>query len=261
LVTTFITLFIAAILIGWIASMIGVGGGVFMVPFMTLLHYAPTTQVAVGTSLAVIIFNSISSTVSYTRQRVVDFRLGLMIMPTATVGSWLGAFLTRFISSGELAVAFGIFLIYVAVIMLLGKGPKEVALWIKRPTSDGDGESFSLWATGVIGLLAGLAAGFFGIGGGAVMVPTMTLLLGTDIIKAVATSLFVMGPSALIGSIQHYFQGNLRFDLAIPLALGIIIGAQLGAFTTTRVPKTLLQRLFGIVLLYSSLNMIWEGLH
>ena len=245
---TFLTLFVAAILIGWVASMIGVGGGVFMVPLLSIFQYVPTTQMAVGTSLAAIVFNSISSTVSYTRQRVVDFRLGFLLMPTATVGAWLGAYLTRFISSKGLAVAFGIFLIYVAGIMLLGKKPK----------ADGD-VKFSPLAAGLVGFVAGLAAGFFGIGGGAVMVPAMTLLLGTDIVRAVATSLFVMGPSALIGSIQHAFQGNLRLEFAIPLALGIIIGAHLGAFTTTRIPKPVLQRLFGVVLIYSAFNMIWQG--
>ena len=256
---TFLTLFVAAILIGWVSSMIGVGGGIFMVPLLKIFQYVPTTQMAVGTSLAAIVFNSISSTVSYTRQHVVDFRLGLLLMPTATVGAWTGAYLTRFISSKGLAVAFGIFLIYVAGIMLLGKEPKEVAVWLRRRSADG-AERFSPVATGLVGLIAGLAAGFFGIGGGAVMVPAMTLLLGTDIVRAVATSLFVMGPSALIGSIQHAFQGNLQWELALPLALGIMVGAQLGAFTTARVPKPFLRRLFGVVLVYSAFNMIWQGL-
>lgn len=258
---TFLLLFVAAILIGWVSSMIGVGGGIFMVPLLTIFQYVPTTQVAVGTSLAAIIFNSVSSTASYARQRVVDFRLGLLLMPTATVGAWLGAYLTRFISSKGLAIAFGIFLVYVAGIMLLGREPKEVALWLRGRLMHSDGENFSIWGGGAVGLIAGLAAGFFGIGGGAVMVPAMTLLLGTDIVRAVATSLFVMGPSALIGSIQHAFQGNLRLEFAVPLALGIILGAQLGAFTTTRVPKIFVRRLFGAVLLYSAFNMIWQGFH
>jgi len=255
----FLTLFGAAILIGWVSSMIGVGGGIFMVPLLKIFQYVPTTQIAVGTSLAAIVFNSISSTVSYTRQGVVDFRLGLLLMPTATGGAWLGAYLTRFISSNGLAVAFGMFLVYVAGIMLWGKEPKEVALWLRKRSADGN-ERFSAPAAVLVGLISGLAAGFFGIGGGAIMVPAMTLLLGADIVRAVATSLFVMGPSALIGSTQHAFQGNLQWELLLPLALGIIAGAQLGAFTTTRVPKVFLRRLFGVVLIYSAINMIWQGL-
>lgn len=254
---TFFVLFVLAVLIGWVSSMIGIGGGIFMVPLLKFF-YVPTTQMAVGTSLAAIIFNSLSSTLGYARQRVVDFRLGLSLMPTATVGAWLGAYLTRFISSSGLAVAFGSLLIYVSGIMLLGKEPQALGLRIHRAYDDSEG--LSNLAIGLIGLITGLAAGFFGIGGGVVMVPAMTLLLGEDMVKAVATSLFIMGPSALVGSIQHHLQGNLRIELAIPLALGIILGAQLGAFTTTRISKVFLRRLFGIVLLYSAINMIWRSL-
>ncbi len=271
----FFGLVVAAVAIGGVASMIGVGGGVFMVPLLAFF-FVPTTQVAVGTSLAAIVFNSLSSTLGYARHRAVDFRLGLWLLPTATGGAWLGAYLTNFISSAGLSIAFGLFLIYVALIMIGGKEPKEVAAWLRakpKPKPDNPSAStahghvnkdetkaFSPLAAGLVGLIAGLASGFFGIGGGAVMVPAMTLLLGVDILRAVATSLFVMGPSALIGALQHYAQGNVRLEYALPLALGIVVGAQLGAYTATRVPKPFLRRLFGVVLLYSAFNMIWRGL-
>jgi len=251
-------LFGAAVFIGWVASMIGVGGGIFMVPLLAFF-YVPTTQIAVGTSLAAIIFNSLSSTLGYARQGVVDFPLGLMLMPSSTLGAWLGAYLTEFISSEGLSLAFGLLLVYVAGLMLWGKTPKDLAARFQSRTSEG--RVIYRWPPVVaVGGLAGMAAGFFGIGGGIVMVPAITLLLGADIVRAVATSLFVMGPSALIGSIQHAFLGNLRVEFALPLALGIILGAQLGSFTSTRLPKLLLQRLFGIVMLYSAINMIWKGL-
>lgn len=145
--------------------------------------------------------------------------------------------------------------------MLLGREPKEIAVWLKHnPTSSSGKVHYNPWAILIVGLVAGMAAGFFGIGGGIVMVPAMNLLLGSDIVTAVSTSLFVMGPSALIAAFQHWFQGNLIFKWAIPLALGIILGAQLGAFLTTKVPKVRLRQLFGLVLLYSSINMIWKGL-
>lgn len=255
-------LFGAAIAIGAVASMVGIGGGIFMVPLLAFF-YVSTTQEAVGTSLAAVVFNALSSTASYTRQRLVDFKLGLALMPTSMIGGWLGAVATRYISSGGLAVAFGLLLIYVAVLMLSGKAPSN-SLQVHKFTSWqvrlANRQTVLGWVfMALIGFLAGVAAGFFGIGGGIVMVPAMALLLGTDIVIAVATSLFVMGPSTLIATVQHWAQGNLVLSLAIPLALGIIVGAQLGSWATARVPQVRLRQLFGLVLLYSAANMIWKG--
>lgn len=237
--------------------MVGVGGGIFMVPLLVFLNLVNTTQAAVGTSLAAIVFNSLSSTIAYSRQGKIDYKFALALLPMALVGAWLGAFATEFVSSEALSIAFGVLLLYVGGLMLAGKEPKELGLLLKRGL-DPHGKPSPLLGT-VVGLIAGVAAGFFGIGGGIVMVPAMNIFLGAEIVSAVATSLFVMGPSALIAAVTHFFQGNLHIDLAIPLALGIIIGAQLGAWSTTRVSKIFLRRLFGVVLLYSAVQMIWKG--
>jgi uncharacterized membrane protein YfcA len=254
----------AAVFIGLIASMIGVGGGIFMVPLLSLSHIAKTTQEAVGTSLATIIFTSISSSLAYRSQKVLDLRLGLWLMPGAALGTWLGAFLTQFISSGRLSVAFGIFMLYPAAMMLRGRQPREIALLFRRSRAEGTYNPVEIL---ILGVGAGLAAGFFGIGGGIVMVPAMAILLGLDMVQAVATSLFVMGASSLTGAIQHWLQGNVLLDLqnpwvspVLPLILGITIGAQLGPRISVKMPKARLRQLFGLVLLYSSVNMILNGI-
>ena len=247
----------AAIFIGLIASMIGVGGGIFMVPLLSLSHLVGTTQEAVGTSLAAIIFTSLSSSLAYRRQRVLALRLRQAEMPGAVLGAWQAPNLTRFISSGWLSIAFGLFLFYPAGMMLRGKQPREIALLFRRSRAEG---RYHPLEAALLGLGSGLAAGFFGIGGGIVMVPAMAIFLGLDIVQAVATSLFVMGPSALIGSLQHLLQGHVHLELALPLILGIIIGAQLGPRISVRMPKARLRQLFGLALLYSAVNMILNGL-
>jgi len=255
---SFIILLVAGFIIGSISSLIGIGGGAFMVPLLALF-YVHTTQVAVGTSLAVIIFNSLSSTLGYARRRVIDFRLGLTLMVTTIPGAWLGAYLTRFISSGGLSVAFGVLLIGVAFIMLAGQEPKGLALKLRGHTPAED-PIYDWPVVALVGLLAGLSMGFFGIGGGIIMVPALLLLLGCEITTAVATSLFVMGPSALIGSMQHALQADIRWMYFLPLMLGIIGGAQLGVFSSSHIPQQRVRQLFGLVLLYSAANMIWKGL-
>jgi len=247
----------AALFIGLIASMIGVGGGIFMVPLLSLLGFVATTQEAVGTSLAAVVFTSLSSTLAYRAKRVIDFKLGLWLMPVTILGAWTGAYLTRFISSGGLSMAFGVLLLYPAAMMLRGRPPREIArLFRKSPAGSG----YNSIEVFLLGLGAGLASGFFGIGGGIVMVPAMAIFLQLGIVEAVATSLFVMGPSALIGATQHFFQGNLHPELALPLILGIIIGAQLGPRLSTRMPRSRLRQLFGLALLYSAVNMILSGI-
>lgn len=261
-ILSFLILAGVAIPIGWIASMIGVGGGIFMVPLLALFfsHDVPTTQVAVGTSLGAIIFTSISSTAGYARQKVVDFKLGFTLMPSALAGALLGAYLTELISSDHLALVFGLILLYIAILMLWGKAPKDLATRFAKVDEEGNSKPPTLLVIAV-GLIAGTASGFFGIGGGIVMVPALTILLGVDIVVAVATSLFVMGPIALLGTIEHALLDNVRYLYATALAIGIIIGAQLGSFVSTRVPKVFLRRLFGVVLIWSAYNMISKGLN
>ena len=111
-----------------------------------------------------------------------------------------------------------------------------------------------------IGLVAGTATKLFGVGGGTVFVPSLVVFLGLGIVKAVAVSLFVMVPTALVGTITSWFQGTLLVGLALPLILGIVIGAQIGPRVGARVSKVRLRQLFGLVLLYAAVNMILKGI-
>ena len=251
----FLTLFFVAIVIGFLASLLGVGGGIFMVPLLLLARFVPTIQEAVGTSIAGVVFTSISSTIAYLFRRAIDFRIGLLLMPTTVLGAWIGARLTEVINAKVLSIAFGVLLLYPVVMMIQGKQPKDIPFSLK-----GRAEGIRLYATtAILGLIAGTAFGLFGIGGGTVMVPTLAVFLGLDIITAAATSLFVMIPSAIMAATQHWLQGDLRPELALPLILGLVIGAQIGPRVGHRIPKRRLRQLFGIVLLYAAINMIIKG--
>jgi len=253
---TFLTLFFAAIGIGGFSSLLGVGGGIFMVPLLTLAGYVPTIQQAAGTSIAGVVFTSISSTIAYVLRRAIDFRIGLILMPTTIIGAWCGARLTDVINAHWLSIGFGILLLYPVAMMIQGKQPKEIGLSLH-----GQIQGIKLYGVGgLIGLIAGTASGMFGIGGGTVMVPALAVFLGLDIVTAAATSLFVMVPSAMMGTYQHWVQGNVHPELALPLILGLIIGAQIGPRIGPHIPKRRLRQLFGVVLLYAAINMIVKGL-
>lgn len=249
-------LVVTGAVIGTISSMIGVGGGILMVPLLSFF-FVGTTQEAVGTSLAAVIVTSVFSSIRYHQQKVIDVKLALWLMPNVIMGAWLGAWLTQQISSHGLALAFGALLMYPALMMVTGREPKEIAKFLGSASA---GAPLHHPAKIIlIGWVAGVASGFFGVGSGILMVPALAILLGVDMLQAVATSLLVMGPSALVGSIQHWFLGHLHFEFMLPLAAGIVVGAQVGPGLAMRMPRKRLRQAFGVVLTYAGLNMIWKG--
>lgn len=252
---TFIPLFFVAIAIGVSASLLGIGGGVFMTPLLLLGGFVATQPEAAGTSIAAVVFTGLSASIAYYRRRVIDLRIGLIFMVPAIAGVFLGFHVGNIVSAAWLTIAFGAFLLYPAALMLLGKSTKE----LRRDAAErASGIRFYLLAA-VLGLVAGTVTKLFGIGGGTVFVPSLVLFLGLDIVTAVATSLFVMIPTAAIGSGLSHVQGTLHPEFALPLILGIVIGAQIGPRIGSRIPKVRLRQLFGVVLLYAAANMILKG--
>jgi|Deesub1362A_J573_1020465.scaffolds.fasta_scaffold08912_4 hypothetical protein len=269
---SFLSIAFAAILIGFFASMMGVGGGIFIVPMLTLI-FSFSAESAVGTSITAVVFTSISSSIVYFRKRLIDYRLGAILIITSLIGVRLGALATAKVHSEVILLAFGLLLLYPSIMMIRGKKPSEIVNIFKnssRASSSGytrrvelGGEVFeygySSLSALILGLGAGFASGFLGIGGGTVMVPSMVLLLGIPMIVAVATSLFVMIPTSILGAYTHFTLGNVNFGYAIPLILGVFIGAQVGARTAQKLPAIRLRQIFGILLLYASLRMIWSA--
>jgi len=253
---TFFALFPIAIAIGFIASILGLGGGVFMTPLLLLAGFAATQPDAAGTSVAAVVFTGISASIVYFRSKVIDYKIGMMFMPTAIAGVFLGKYIIAAVNPSWLTIAFGVFLLYPMGMMLLGKTPKDANVRLKGWSS---GVRYYILVA-VIGLVAGTATKLFGIGGGTVFVPSLVVLLGIDIVTAVATSLFVMVPIALISAITSWTAGTLHWALALPLILGIIIGAQIGPRVGKRIPKKRIRQIFGVVLLYAAVNMIYKGI-
>lgn len=245
-------LVLAGIGIGLLGSLLGVGGGIFMVPLLLLSGLVTVAQEATGTSIVGVLATGISGSIGYFLRRQVPWRLALALVPGALGGSYLGAFLAGKISSGSLALAFGLFLLYPATVLLLGKAPKELGkVWGRKDIPP--------YLALLVGLLAGTASSLFGIGGGVIMVPAL-IWLGLPIVQAVAGSLFVMVPTATLATVLHALAGRTHWDFGLSLAAGILIGGQLGPALAVRLPQRTLRRLFSLVLFYSAANMIRRGL-
>jgi len=253
---TFLALFAAAIAIGFTASLLGLGGGVFMVPLLLLGGFVSTQPLAAGTSIAAVLFTGISASIAHFRRKAIDFRIGLLFMPSAIGGVFLGRLIVAEVDAGWLTLAFGVFLLYPAATMLLGRTSKDMSTRTEGRLS---GWPFYLLVV-LLGFAAGTATKLFGIGGGTVFVPSLVLILGLDIVTAVAVSLFVMIPTAALSAATSWIDGTLRLELAIPLVLGIVIGAQIGPRIGSRIPKHRLRQLFGLLLVYSAVSMFLKAI-
>ncbi len=252
-------LIVFGFLIGIVASMTGVGGGIFIVPLLTFFYGFSVTQDATGTSLTAIIFTATASTINYARQKRIYYRTGVVLVaatgPGALLGSWVA---TNVVKSRELAVIFGFFLVFVSIRMIItvlkagtrnGKAAERTdsdLLRSGRPIVMGVGLSF----------FGGLASGLLGIGGGTLIVPIMATIMYMPIHYATATSMFTMIFTSIIGDISYFQNNNVNLQFALLLAAGTILGAQVGAHTSKKISGRNLSLIFSIILLIAGLNMI-----
>jgi len=248
-------------LVGTVASMVGVGGGVFIVPLLTLVfNFSPSN--AVGTSLATIVFTSLASTANYSRQKRIYCKTGLILAITTVPGAILGAHLTSIIEAQLLGLIFGSFILLVALRMIFKLNFSKNRRSDTEKSNPVDSES-SLFERKnkvllgvVLGFFGGLSSGLLGIGGGSLMVPIMVLAMGIPMHITVATSMFTMIFTSTFGVIEHFRLEHIHFDYALLLVIGTIFGAQLGAYASKRISSRNLRRIFGAVLIIVSIRMI-----
>jgi uncharacterized membrane protein YfcA len=240
---------------GLASGLLGVGGGFVMVP--ALVYMTGTTQrEANGTSLAVIIPVAIVGATILGRGHQVDLQVGLVLALGAVGGAVLGARLTRRISDIGLRRAFGIVAVVAGLVMigesvLRATGSHTNLAGFLHPTG------ISLWLVAlVVGAVAGVLSGLLGIGGGAVMVPALTLLIAMSQHLAQGTSLLVIIPTAISGSITHFRMGNIRLESAAWLSAGGVVGAVAGAYIALASPDAILRLLFGCYLAFTGARML-----
>jgi len=245
--------------IGTAASMTGIGGGIFIVPLLTIM-YEFSPQHAVGTSLTTIIFTSMAAAINYSRQKRIYYKTGLILIVTTAPGAYLGAWLTSIIPAQQLGLIFGFFLFFVALRILWSSNSSRKKELNTEKTVNSEEELFQFKNRLIVGALlsffGGLASGLLGIGGGVLIVPIMTLVMGMSIHVAVATSMFSMIFTSISGVTQHYLLGNINPEFALLLALGTIFGAQLGAYTSKRLSGRNLQIIFGLMVILFGVQML-----
>jgi uncharacterized membrane protein YfcA len=255
-------------LVGVAASLVGIGGGTFMVPILLIVYGFSPTQLATGTSLTVIIFTAIASTVNYWRQKRIYFKTGLVLAATTAPGAVLGSFLADILPSDTLAFIFGFFLMFMAARIMIDLNRLRSKSQSLQDNSEqraikSDAEILMTrktvaWGTG-LSFFGGLTAGLLGIGGGVLVVPIMMFAVGMPIHIATATSIFTMIFTSSAAVPKYYVVGRINLEYALLLAAGSIVGSQLGAYTSKRVSGKNLRRIFAVILIIVGLKMLLDN--
>lgn len=220
---------------GFLGGVAGVGGGIVMIPLMTWLQKLTQHQ-AHGTSLVAIVFSASIGAATYFMRGDVNWRASLLMAATAVFTARIGARFAHSLPEKKLRKAFGIFLVFASV-MLLVKNSLPISA-----TGPSQWTGIPLFL--LIGAATGFLSGMMGVGGGVVMVPLMVIIGGMGQHIAQGTSLLAMVPAATAGAVTHYRLGNVRTDIAWGLVLGSLAGGYAGAGTAALLPDQILRAIF-----------------
>ncbi len=260
-----ILVFVGGVIAGTFGVMLGLGGGVFLIPFLVLVLDVPMHQAIAASIVAVIATSSAGAAMNLERQTV-NIRLGILLETTTVVGAILGGVTASLLSGPVLARIFGVLLLIVSALMLWRLRPVEESVDMNGmlpasffDESRGAVVSYSVHrvpATMGISFFAGNLSGLLGVGGGIFKVPAMTLLSGVPMKAAAATSNFMIGVTAAAGAYIYFAHGYVDPFLVSPAILGVLVGAVVGVSLTKRINTRLLTFLFVLVLLFASSQLL-----
>lgn len=260
-----IYLIVGGLVAGTLAGLLGVGGGVIMVPLLVSLGFQPV--VAVGTSTVAIIITAVAGTVQNARMGYGQLGKILSLGIPAAFMAPLGSYLAAQLPGKWLLIAFATMLLTNIYLMQLRSNLKEKSDTALNSLSfqDKNQRNRSLilqhWAAVIlIGTTAGLMAGLFGIGGGVIMVSLQVLLLGDKIKTAIQTSLGVIVITAVSATLGHAVQGNVALIPGMILGLGGIVATQFSTRLLPRLPNQVVIMLFNIFMLVMSGYIYYQAL-
>jgi uncharacterized membrane protein YfcA len=262
-----LVLFAAGAGAGTLGALLGLGGGVFLVPFLVLVLHVPM-RVAVGISLTTVIATSSVVSAGTAGRHLMNMRLGMALEVATTAGALAGGLITRMLSQSALQALFGLVAAATAIVMLGRMGTRNVILDVTADPGRLGGRFFEQESGGEViyrvrrlplGLLASVAAGgvstLLGIGGGIVKVPVLNAWCGVPLRAAAATSAFMIGVTATAGAVIYFARGDIIPPMAAATVLGVLAGSRGGFAVAERARARWLKLLMATVLFVVSALM------
>ena len=268
-------IFGTAVVAGLMGSLTGLGGGVLIVPLLTV-GFGLDIRVAIGASIVSIIATSSGAAATYVRDHLTNVRIGMLLEMGTTLGGLTGAFVTGYLPSGALFALFGIVLLASAIPMVrkLGEevprgvvsdGPARALRLASSYPDRSSGQEIPYEVRGVpAGLsmmyFAGVFSGLLGIGAGALKVLAMDTAMRLPMKVSTATSNFMIGVTAAASAGVYFWRGDVVPVVAAPVALGVLAGSLVGAQLLLRFPNVTVRLIFIPVLAGVGIEMLLRGI-
>ncbi|AKG73106.1 sulfite exporter TauE/SafE family protein [Salinicoccus halodurans] len=256
---------ILLLLIGIIASvigaLIGIGGGVIIVPSLIFLGNSTdiiegmSVQNAVGTSSLTLVFTGLFSMLAYGKSKTVDMKSGMLFSIGIVPGSLAGAYLSRFLNQDSFGIIFGVFLLLIFTVLTF-----KNRMIRNKENANQDKKEFKPVLGITASFFVGISAGLFGIGGGALMTPLMIIVLNFSPHVAVATSMVIIFTSSLSSSAGHFAQDNILWGYGIVLIISTYIGSKIGVRINQSLNSYTLSQVLRFGLLILGIYMIINAL-
>ena len=256
---------------GMLGSLTGLGGGVVIVPLLTLV-FGVDIRYAIGASLVSVIATSSGAAAAYLREGYSNMRVGMFLEIATTVGAVSGAFLAAYLHTSIIAIVFGVVLLYSAYASTqtladppAGMAPDRIATTLRLdgsyPTADGLKSYHVRHVPLGFGLMyvAGVLSGLLGIGSGAVKVLAMDQAMKIPFKVSTTTSNFMIGVTAAASAGIYLRRGYIDPGLAMPVMLGVLAGALVGAKILPGAKVRTLRIVFGVVIAALAIEMIFQG--
>jgi uncharacterized membrane protein YfcA len=275
LLAPYVRLLPLGFVVGAFGTLIGAGGGFILVPVLLLVYPDDSPDLIASISLAVVFFNALSGSIAYRRMKRVDLKSGMIFSAATIPGAVIGALSTAYIPRRLFDRIFGILMITAAAYLLLWpmgeveansanayEPPTNSVYYLTRTLVDADGRKYVFSYNPLVGvalsLVVGFVSSFLGVGGGFIHVPALVHLLNFPVHVATATSHFILAIMALAGTMVHVLTGTFAHGLrrTILLAIGVLFGAQLGAYLSNRIHGQWIIRGLAIALAFVGIRIL-----
>ncbi|MBA3750990.1 MAG: sulfite exporter TauE/SafE family protein, partial [Nitrosopumilus sp.] len=247
--------FFISIIAGVIGSMVGIGGGIVISPFLSYFNYAPP-QIS-STSLMSVFSTSLTSSFIYYRNKLISYKIGIIISIFSIPGTIFGVIISNFISLSDFKFYFAFILIGTSIYLVLKTKlkkniNKDPAFSSIKNKSDISYLKIILLVT--FSFFAGILSSSFGIGGGIIFVPLLIILYGMKMNHAAATSQFALVFTSFAGLALYIYYGYPNYSMGIILAIGSLIGGAIGSKLSQKINSSILIKIFSFILIIVSMK-------